>query len=182
MDTHIHHIHTFLHTGSGLYNPLQHTRIVSRPHILYNISTTLYSLQLYSISTVYNLYNTPLHIVMSSAHARRLRRDEQREQRELGEIHDPSVGSTSRSIQNVSLIQYTRHLPRAPPALDARPRASVSEENSSERSRAHSADQSTKHVHALYTLHISMCPSVLPHVSYGSPCIRDGNTFQRARS
>ena len=43
-----------------------------------------------------------LHIVMSSAHARRLRRDEQREQRELGEIHDPSVGSTSRSIQNVS--------------------------------------------------------------------------------
>ena len=24
-------------------------------------STTLYSLQLYSISTVYNLYNTPLH-------------------------------------------------------------------------------------------------------------------------
>ena len=35
-------------------------RIVPRPHILYNISTTLYSLQLYSISTVYNLYNTPL--------------------------------------------------------------------------------------------------------------------------
>ena len=26
----------------------------------YNTSTTLYSLQLYSISTVYNLYNTPL--------------------------------------------------------------------------------------------------------------------------
>ena len=31
-----------------------------RPHILYNISTTLYSLQLYSSSTVYNLYTTPL--------------------------------------------------------------------------------------------------------------------------
>ena len=61
MDTHIHHLHTFLHTGSGLYNPLQQSHIVSRPHILYNISTTLYSLQLYSISTVvYNLYNTPL--------------------------------------------------------------------------------------------------------------------------
>ena len=60
MDTHIHHLHTFLHTGSGLYNPLQHPRIVSRPHILYNISTTLYSLQLYSSSTVYNLYTTPL--------------------------------------------------------------------------------------------------------------------------
>ena len=29
-------------------------------HILYNMSTTLYSLQLYSSSTVYNLYNTPL--------------------------------------------------------------------------------------------------------------------------
>ena len=46
---------------------LQHTRCVPRPHILYNISTTLYntqhfqySLQLYSISTVYTLYNTPL--------------------------------------------------------------------------------------------------------------------------
>ena len=59
-NTYVHHLHTFLHTGSGLYNPLQHTRIVPRPHILYNISTTLYSLQLYSISTVYNLYNTPL--------------------------------------------------------------------------------------------------------------------------
>ena len=57
----VHHLHTFLHTGSGLYNPLQHPRCVSRPHILYNISTTLYSLQLYSISTVYNLYNTPLN-------------------------------------------------------------------------------------------------------------------------
>ena len=99
---------------------------------------------------------------MSSAHARRLRRDEQREQRELGEIHDPSVGSTSRSIQNVSLIQYTRHLPRAPPALDARPRASVSEENSSERPRAYSADSSPEHAHAFYTLHITMCSSVLP--------------------
>ena len=59
-NTYVHHLHTFLHTGSGLYNPLQHAHIVSRPHILYNISTTLYSLQLYSISTVYNLYNTPL--------------------------------------------------------------------------------------------------------------------------
>ena len=66
-NTYVHHIHTFLHTGSGLYNPLQHPHIVPRPHILYNISTTflqhsttLYSLQLYSISTVYNLYNTPL--------------------------------------------------------------------------------------------------------------------------
>ena len=59
-NTYVHRLHTFLHTGSGLYNPLQHSRIVPRPHILYNISTTLYSLQLYSISTVYNLYNTPL--------------------------------------------------------------------------------------------------------------------------
>ena len=45
METHIHHLHTFLHTGSGLYNPLQQSHIVPRPHILYNISTTLYSLQ-----------------------------------------------------------------------------------------------------------------------------------------
>ena len=59
-NTYFHHLHTFLHTGSDLYNPLQQSRIVPRPHILYNISTTLYSLQLYSISTVYNLYNTPL--------------------------------------------------------------------------------------------------------------------------
>ena len=34
-------------------------RRVPRPHILYNIST-VYSLQLYSSSTVYNLYTTPL--------------------------------------------------------------------------------------------------------------------------
>ena len=59
-NTYVHRLHTFLHTGSGLYNPLQHSRLVSRPHILYNISTTLYSLQLYSSSTVYNLYNIPL--------------------------------------------------------------------------------------------------------------------------
>ena len=62
-NTYVHHLHTFLHTGSGLYNPLQHPRCASRPHILYNTlqhSTTLYSLQLYSSSTVYNLYNTPL--------------------------------------------------------------------------------------------------------------------------
>ena len=59
-NTYVHHLHTFLHTGSDLYNPLQHTRCVPRPHILYNISTTLYSLQLYSSSTVYNLYSTPL--------------------------------------------------------------------------------------------------------------------------
>ena len=69
-NTYAHRLHTFLHTGSGLYNPLQQSRLVSRPHILYNFSTTLYntlqhsttlySLQLYSSSTVYNLYNTPL--------------------------------------------------------------------------------------------------------------------------
>ena len=41
----VHHLHTFLHTGSGLYNPLQRTRSVSRPHILYNTSTTVYSHQ-----------------------------------------------------------------------------------------------------------------------------------------
>ena len=44
-------------TSTTLYST---NSIVPRPHILYNISTTLYSLQLYSISTVYNLYNTPL--------------------------------------------------------------------------------------------------------------------------
>ena len=62
--TYVHHLHTFLHTSSGLCNPLQHTRCVSRPHILSTTflqhSTTVYSLQFYSISTVYNLYNTPL--------------------------------------------------------------------------------------------------------------------------
>ena len=39
-NTYVHRLHTFLHTGSGLYNPLQQSRLVSRPHILYNISTT----------------------------------------------------------------------------------------------------------------------------------------------
>ena len=36
------------------------SRCVPRPHILSISSTTLYSLQLYSSSTVYNLYTTPL--------------------------------------------------------------------------------------------------------------------------
>ena len=56
-----------LHTGSGLYNHLQHpTLCPTASYPLYNISTTLYNtlhstaLQLYSSSTVYNLYNTPL--------------------------------------------------------------------------------------------------------------------------
>ena len=55
-NTYVHHLHTFLmtflHTGSGLYNPLQHTRIVPRPHILYNIYTTLYNTLQHS--TVYS--------------------------------------------------------------------------------------------------------------------------------
>ena len=64
------------------------------------------------------------HIVDSLAHAR-LRRDEQQERRELGEIHDPSVGSTSRNIQRISLFNNTRHLPRTPPASDAQALASA---------------------------------------------------------
>ena len=52
----IHHLHTFLHTGSGLYNPLQHSQCVSRPHILYNISTTLYNtLQSTALQHFYSL-------------------------------------------------------------------------------------------------------------------------------
>ena len=52
----VHHLHTFLHTGSGLYNPLQHARIVPRPHILYNISTTLYNtLQSTALQHFYSL-------------------------------------------------------------------------------------------------------------------------------
>ena len=59
-NTYVHHLHTFLHTGSGLYNPLQHPRIVSRPHILYNISTTLYNtLQSTALQQFYSLQ--PLH-------------------------------------------------------------------------------------------------------------------------
>ena len=55
-NTCVHHLHTFLHTGSGLYNPLQQTRIVSRPHILYNISTTLYNtLQSTALQQFYSL-------------------------------------------------------------------------------------------------------------------------------
>ena len=59
-NTYVHRLHTFLHTGSGLYNPLQQPRIVSRPHILYNISTTLYnSLQSTALQQFYSLQ--PLH-------------------------------------------------------------------------------------------------------------------------
>ena len=54
--TYVHHLHTFLHTGSGLYNPLQHSQCVSRPHILYNISTTLYNtLQSTALQHFYSL-------------------------------------------------------------------------------------------------------------------------------
>ena len=60
MGTHIHHLHTFLHTGSGLYNPLQPSRTVPEPHILYSLYSVCIPLQLYSISTVYSLYTTPL--------------------------------------------------------------------------------------------------------------------------
>ena len=55
-NTYVHHLHTFLHTGSGLYNPLQHPQCVSRPHILYNISTTLYNtLQSTALQQFYSL-------------------------------------------------------------------------------------------------------------------------------
>ena len=57
--TYVHHIHTFLHTGSGPYTTLYSTHTLSHGLIS---STTLYSLQFYSSSTVYNLYNTPLDI------------------------------------------------------------------------------------------------------------------------
>ena len=40
MDIYIHHLHTFLHTESGLYNPLQHTHTLSHGPIS---STTLYN-------------------------------------------------------------------------------------------------------------------------------------------
>ena len=62
-NTYVHHIHTFLHTGSGLYNPLQQSHIVPRPHIFYNTlqhSTPLYSLQLYSSSTASTTSTTPV--------------------------------------------------------------------------------------------------------------------------
>ena len=67
-NTYVHHLHTFLHTGSGIYNPLQHARIVSRPHILYNISTTL--------------YNTLQHSTVYSSTRRR--RQQRAVERELG--------------------------------------------------------------------------------------------------
>ena len=55
-NTYVHHLHTFLHTGSGLYNLLQHPHIVPRPHILYNISTTLYNtLQSTALQHFYSL-------------------------------------------------------------------------------------------------------------------------------
>ena len=50
--TYVHHLHTFLHTGSGLYNPLQHTRCVLRPHILYNLYSTLQHSTVYSSTAV----------------------------------------------------------------------------------------------------------------------------------
>ena len=57
----VHHLHTFLHTGSGLYNPLKYSSHTLSHGLI--SSTTLYNtLQstVYSSSTVYNLYTTPL--------------------------------------------------------------------------------------------------------------------------
>ena len=54
---------TIFTPGSGLYmyNPLQQPRIVSRPHILYNISTALYNtLQSTALQHFYSLQ--PLHL------------------------------------------------------------------------------------------------------------------------
>ena len=59
LHTFLHHLHTFLFTLDPASTTLYSTHGVSRPHILYNISTTPLHLQLYSSSTVYNLYNTP---------------------------------------------------------------------------------------------------------------------------
>ena len=98
--THVHHLHTFLHTGSGLYNPLQQTRIVPRPHILYNISTTLYSLQLYSSSTVYNLgWRTPSEHLDAAAAASFV--GTKRRHASLVQIH-PSFEGRIRILRRVS--------------------------------------------------------------------------------
>ena len=50
-NTYVHHLHTFLHTGSGLYKTLylQHPRIVSRPYILYNTLQSTALQQFYSL-------------------------------------------------------------------------------------------------------------------------------------
>ena len=91
-----------------------------------------------------------------------------------------SADSASRSIQSVSLIQYTRHLPRAPPALDARPQASVSEENSSEaphRHLAHIPQTNQRNMCMHSTLCIYPCanqfspftPSVTDRPAYATP-------------
>ena len=61
-----------------MLSPHVPAHIVSRPQILYNTlhhSTTLYSLQLYSSSTVYNLYTTPLFSALKG-HAAEQREDE----------------------------------------------------------------------------------------------------------
>ena len=57
--THMFTIFTPFFTLGPASTTLYSTHGVSRPHILYNISTTPLHLQLYSSSTVYNLYNTP---------------------------------------------------------------------------------------------------------------------------
>ena len=68
-NTYVHHLHTFLHTGSGLYNPLHHSLIVSRPYIytaaiqhLYSSCIGCIAIQLYSSYTVYILYSIPLEL------------------------------------------------------------------------------------------------------------------------
>ena len=58
-NTYVHRLHTFLHTGSGLYNPLQQTRIVSRPHIPYKTlqHSTVYTLQLLQFYSLQPLHH-----------------------------------------------------------------------------------------------------------------------------
>ena len=92
----VHHLHTFLHTGSGLYNPLQHPRIVSRPHILYNISTTLYNtLQSTALQQFYSLQ--PLHLPSGEPPAARPRaRPPQRSRRHWFEMQDPNSVQVTR--------------------------------------------------------------------------------------
>ena len=63
-NTYVHHLHTFLHTGSGLYNPLQPSRPVSEPHI----STALYSgiQRLYISTALQHFYS--IHVVHCTTH------------------------------------------------------------------------------------------------------------------
>ena len=110
-------------------------------------STTLYSLQLYSSSTVYNLYTTPLMITHSDMGA--------------WEVQSPWVRASTECSK-----EHPRGAPRVAPYMAVLTK--LYESFCSGHARNHILAQLDCEMYELFRTHVCDLPFISPHTDYGS--------------